>query len=126
MKQYDVRNDLNDHFYQSGINQQYALNVSGNSDRVNYYFSGGYDKNRQSLVGANTDRLSLRTQNEFKVTKDLIISVGLNYVQNNNTSGSNTGIGFQSGLRNIIRTPNWWEKKEKHYQYTWINIEKSS
>lgn len=99
LKQYDVRRDLDKYFYQTGINQQYALNVSGKSDRVNYYFSGGFDKNRHSLVGAGNDRLSLRTQSEFRVTDRLSISAGVNYVQNNNKSGSNVGINYQSNYQ---------------------------
>lgn len=91
LKNYDVRNDLQQYFYRKGLNQQYALNVGGNTPNLNYYFSAGYDRNIATLAGTNSHRITLRTQNNFRVTKNLDISAGINFVQNQSDKGENSG-----------------------------------
>src|SRR5690606_31113688 len=47
-KKVDVRNDLSKYFYQSNLNQQYALSYSGGSNKYNYMLSAGWDKNQEN------------------------------------------------------------------------------
>ncbi|WP_164849946.1 SusC/RagA family TonB-linked outer membrane protein [Mucilaginibacter limnophilus] len=64
LSSYDVRDDFRKYLYQNRINQQYALNVRGGTDKQIYYYSIGYDHNSDNL-GATTGRLSLRTDHQL-------------------------------------------------------------
>lgn len=78
----DIRNDQLKYFYRKAVNQQYALNISGGSKQINYYFSGGYDKNLESLKTNSFDRLNFKTNSTIRLVKNLEIEAGLMYTQN--------------------------------------------
>lgn len=102
LKEKDVRDDLSRYFYQNTLAQQHALNVSGNTPSITYYLSAGWDKRPSNLVGnGGNNRISLRTQNTFKVTSAFSINAGLNYTQYNNTSGNNPGISINTGSKGL-------------------------
>jgi TonB-linked SusC/RagA family outer membrane protein len=101
-KQQDVRKDLDRYFYQNSVNQQYSLNVSGKGELVNYYFSAGYNKGIDNLVGQGANRLTLKSQNTFQITKKLGIDLGLNFIQNTSYNGENLGIGFESNSQKYL------------------------
>ncbi len=88
----DVRDDLYKYFYRKSVLQQHSLNVSGNTPNINYYMSAGFDRNLNELVGNSLNRVTLRSRNTFKVTRNLQIDAGLNYVENNTNAGGNGGI----------------------------------
>jgi len=90
-KQYDVRKDMSKYLYQTGVNQQYALNVSGATPNVNYYLSAGWDHKTPTLISQTSDRFTLRGVNSFKVSQKIAIESGLNYVQNDTKYGNNPG-----------------------------------
>jgi TonB-linked SusC/RagA family outer membrane protein len=79
----NINDQLNKYFYQRAINQQYALNLSGGSNKASYYFSAGYDKDLAGLKDNGTQRITINTQNTFYPVKNLEISVGLNAIQTN-------------------------------------------
>ncbi|WP_300601958.1 SusC/RagA family TonB-linked outer membrane protein [Niabella sp.] len=66
LRGYDVRNDFSRYLYQSALQQQYALAVSGGSNAVNYRFNVGYDKQRASLVGNDNQRITLMSVTNFR------------------------------------------------------------
>ncbi|WGQ11544.1 SusC/RagA family TonB-linked outer membrane protein [Pedobacter gandavensis] len=78
----DIRNDQLKYFYRKAVNQQYALNISGGSKQINYYFSGGYDKNLENLKTSGFDRINFKTNSTIRVVKNLEIEAGLMYTQN--------------------------------------------
>ena len=96
-KKYDARNDIGSYLYRNGTNQQHALNVSGNTGNTNYYFSAGWDKNASNIVGASDNRITLRTQNTFRVNDKLQIDAGINFIQSSSKQGNNPGYGLNSG-----------------------------
>jgi TonB-dependent starch-binding outer membrane protein SusC len=49
--------------------QNYNLNVNGGSENVTYLFSVGYLNDRGILLGADYDRISLRSNNEYRISK---------------------------------------------------------
>lgn len=83
LKNIDIRDDLTKYFYQKGIQQQYAVNLKGGGNANDYFFSMGYDNNRDVTVGNKNDRLTLNSNMNFYPVKNLTLSVGLNYVQTN-------------------------------------------
>ncbi|MEO6521005.1 MAG: SusC/RagA family TonB-linked outer membrane protein [Mucilaginibacter sp.] len=93
MKQHDVRKDIAKYLYRTSVNQQYALNLSGGSEKQKYYFSAGYDKNLDNIVGNGNNRLTLRAANTFKPVKDLELNTDLIYTQ---TQTRNNGLDYTS------------------------------
>lgn len=81
LRNFDVRNELNKHFYKKSVNQQYAININGGTDKYTYYFSSGFDRNLSSQVGNQNNRISLNTQQSFRPIKNLEINAGLVYTQ---------------------------------------------
>lgn len=88
LRHQDIRNDLTKYFYQTGVNQQYSLNLRGGTDKHRYYFSTGYDNNRSNQILINNNRLSLTAQQTFNPIKNLEISTGLVFTQSKNTNES--------------------------------------
>lgn len=97
LKTADVKKDLLRYFYQPAINRQYAVNISGNTPAVNYYFSAGWDDNEENLAGSSYDRVSLRTQNSFRLNPKLHVDAGLQYVQTIKRANGNPGFDYLSG-----------------------------
>ncbi len=88
----DIRNDLLKYFYRKSINQQYALNVKGGAEKYTYYFSGGFDKNLSNTTGNGYDRISLKSEQRFYITKRLEAGAGINYTQS--TTDVNNAASF--------------------------------
>ncbi|MBB5645784.1 SusC/RagA family TonB-linked outer membrane protein [Pedobacter cryoconitis] len=81
LKNIDVRDQNQKYFYRKAISQQYALNLSGGTDKVTYYVSAGMDKALQMLKNNENQRITLSTLNVFRPVKNLEISTGLYYTQ---------------------------------------------
>lgn len=80
---HDVRNDLQRYWYKHAVNQQYALGLSGGSDKAAYLFSAGYDRNVSALDGTYR-RMNLRSDNSFYLTKGIELDLGA-YVTSSRT-----------------------------------------
>lgn len=86
----DVRNGLSRYFYRRAANQQYDINLSGGNDKVNYYFSSGYDNDLQNIAGSSYKRYTLNSSSTYSPVKNLEITAGVNYIQAN--SGSDNSL----------------------------------
>jgi TonB-dependent starch-binding outer membrane protein SusC len=49
--------------------QNYSVGLTGGTDAVTYLFSAGYLKDKGVLVGADFERVTLRLNNEFKISE---------------------------------------------------------
>ncbi|WP_285055465.1 SusC/RagA family TonB-linked outer membrane protein [Pedobacter ginsengisoli] len=85
----DVRNDYSRYFYRKEVKQQYALNLSGGSEKTTYFLSAGYDKNLASIKRNQNDRLSINSLVTFRPLSNLEISGGITYTY---THTKNNGI----------------------------------
>lgn len=83
LRKYDLRDDMTKYLYRSSVKQQYALNINGGSKKYTYYFSAGYDRNQNSEKGNTFSRVSLNSNQVFRLSEQLEISAGLSYNQNN-------------------------------------------
>jgi len=83
---HDLRSDLQKYWYHNAVNQQYALNLSGGSDKATYYFSGGYDHNLDALQGTY-QRLNLRSDNSFFFGDRLRLDAGIYFTDSKTTVG---------------------------------------
>lgn len=101
-KNYDVRNDFEDHYYRNSLNQQYALNITGGTENQQHFLSAGYDKNQDNLIQNGYQRFSLNANNTYRLLKGrLEINTSIWYTQSI-TSNPNTGI---SGVRSSASSP---------------------
>lgn len=73
------------HSFQTGLNQDYNVSVSGMTDRVNYYFSLGYLSNEGIVRGNEYSALRSNLKLDTKITDWL--SVGANVNFQNRTDG---------------------------------------
>lgn len=80
----DVRNDLTKYIHRKSVNQQHSVNLSGGGESINYNFSLGYDNNQMNDVGNYYKRYTFNSINNFRVSKALTFTAGLNYVQSKN------------------------------------------
>lgn len=84
----DYRDGLSKYFYRQSVNQQYALNLSGGSDKMTYYISGGMDQTRGVTKGSTYDRYTFSAQTTYTPLKNLELTAGLSYIQGiSNTDG---------------------------------------
>lgn len=82
--QTDNRADLLRYFYRSSVAQQYALNVSGGSERAQYYFSAGWDKQQQSQLQSDISRVTLRSKTQLQlVPGKLDFTADMNLIMSN-------------------------------------------
>ncbi|SEA28091.1 TonB-linked outer membrane protein, SusC/RagA family [Arachidicoccus rhizosphaerae] len=100
LRLHDVRNDLEKYMYRKPFTQQYALNFSGGTQNVSYYFSGGYDRNMDNLGGIN-NRTTLRSELSIRLAPRLSVnsSVAINLIS------SKTGAHGYSYLTNNTGGP---------------------
>ena len=85
-KTVNMADEYGKHFYRGAVTQQYALNIRGGSDNMNWMVSGAYDKGVSELAAEN-DKINLRVLNEYQPLKNLKLSLGVNYTNSKATSG---------------------------------------
>lgn len=91
LKNYDIRQDMQDHLYRSSIHQQHAINVRGGGNRHSFLVSAGLDNNLSNVVNDDGRRITLRADNTFKPFNNLEFQVGVIYTQSRNRSN---GLGY--------------------------------
>ncbi|MEN8249642.1 MAG: SusC/RagA family TonB-linked outer membrane protein [Bacteroidota bacterium] len=77
-----VDTDWMDLISRNGFFQNHQLAVSGRSDRVNYYFSGGYNSHEGAIVGDDYERISVRSRLNADITDWLEVGVDGTYNSN--------------------------------------------
>lgn len=77
---------------QSGTIQDHQLSVSGRTDKVDYFFSGGYASQKGVIVGDEFKRISARARLKVDVTSWLEVSLDGSY-NNNDRSGIVADLG---------------------------------
>ncbi len=70
--------------------QNFNLNVNGGSDAVTYLFSVGYLKDKGILKGADYDRITMRSNNEYRLSKAIKLGHILNATFTNSTNKPNS------------------------------------
>ncbi|MFC7523140.1 SusC/RagA family TonB-linked outer membrane protein [Parapedobacter sp. GCM10030251] len=78
----DVRRDIDRYYYRTGLNQQYALNLSGGTPKLSYYISGGIDQNRSTSVGDRMRRVTINSNTIYRPIERLSFKLGLAYSEN--------------------------------------------
>nr|WP_121273449.1 SusC/RagA family TonB-linked outer membrane protein [Pedobacter schmidteae] len=94
LRKLDVRNDFNKYIYRTAVNQQYGLNLSGGSEKAKYSFSGGFDRNPASLIGNESQRITLNSNTTLSPVKNLELNIDITYT---NSSSKNNSPGAIDG-----------------------------
>lgn len=86
------------------------LGISGGTDKTKFFISGAYTNEKGIIRRTGFERYSLRANIDHKITQDITLSVGSNYINTNTDRGftgnqNNTGasIGY-----NIVYVPNYF------------------
>jgi len=69
--------DWGKELYQSSVNQQYTLGISGGNDQANYYFSGGYYDEKGTTIGTGLKRYNLTLKTDFNISQKLKLGVAV-------------------------------------------------
>lgn len=85
--QTDNRADLSRYFYRNALAQQYALNISGGSERAQYYFSAGWDNQNLSQLQSDISRVTLRSKTQLQ-----LVPGKLDFTADMNMMMSNTSL----------------------------------
>jgi len=87
----DIRQEASDRLYRNQQLKQFAVNISGGSDKNDFYVSAGFDKDLSSIKGNEYQRLTLKSTNTFRPISRLEIVTGISYHQN---ESQNNGVTF--------------------------------
>jgi TonB-linked SusC/RagA family outer membrane protein len=86
LMQKDIRDDYLRYAYGKSINQQYAMSLRGGGNNMNYFISGGYDRNSGSLR-ESFERTNLSMTNTYQPVKTFRINMGMYYTHVKTKSG---------------------------------------
>lgn len=80
------QNNWGDLMYQTAINTQYGLSLSGGSDHSDYYFSLGYYDEEGATIGTGFERFNITLKNNYQINDKLQVGVALFGTQSEKTS----------------------------------------
>src|SRR5690606_13918159 len=69
--------DWGKELYQTALNQQYSLSLSGGNDQATYYFSSGYYNEKGTTIGTGFERYNLTLKTDFNLSKKLRAGVAI-------------------------------------------------
>ncbi|MBX3253291.1 MAG: SusC/RagA family TonB-linked outer membrane protein [Chitinophagaceae bacterium] len=102
LRSLDIRKDYLKYLYRRSVNQQYALNINGGGENMNYYFSAGYDKNLTTSVGNEFQRVSLKSQINITPVENLNVHVGMLFTQAESKNNSPLATIVPGNGKNVL------------------------
>jgi TonB-linked SusC/RagA family outer membrane protein len=82
--------------YQTAINTQHGLSLSGGGEKSDYYFSLGYYDEKGTTIGTGFKRYNLTLKNNFDITDKFKVGVGIFGSENKTTSYLTDSYAFTS------------------------------
>lgn len=112
-----------DETYKAGSTQNYQLSVSGGTDKVTYYLSGGYTNEGGVIPTTRFSRYNFRTSLEAEITKWLNVGGNVAYAYSDNEGTISSGTGANRGglVLSVINTPTYapvWDTENPKHYYT--------
>ena len=92
--------DWNDQAYKTGMRQEYEVNMSGGTDKSDYYISTAYLKEDGIIDNSSFDRFSARLKANYDLTKWLRVGANVGYVHSKTISNPNND-EYQLGSTNL-------------------------
>lgn len=91
-----------DHTFRTGINQDYNASISGASEKMSYYLSGGFLKNEGAVQGNDYRSVRINMKVSGKVTNWLEIGANVNF-QDRSDGAQSVGLGTNYWDNNQVR-----------------------
>lgn len=82
----DIRDQYMKYIYSQSFSQQHALSMQGGENKLAWFISTGYDKNK-STTGSINDRFNLSFRNTYRPIELIQLEFGLTHTLNNTKSG---------------------------------------
>ena len=95
----------------NGFIQDHQVAISGKANRINYYFSGGFNSNKGIIVGDDYQRISVRSRLDANVTDWLKIGLDGSY-NKNDYSGIGASVGGAYSMSPFGYPYRWAEMPE--------------
>ena len=92
--------DWNDAAYKNGFRQEYEVNMSGGTDKSDYFISAGYLNEDGIIDNSSFERFNARLKVNYDLTKWLHVGVNVGYVHSNTVSNPNND-EYQLGSTNL-------------------------
>ncbi|HRP30397.1 MAG TPA: TonB-dependent receptor [Agriterribacter sp.] len=97
--------DWQDEVYRNGLIQNHQLSLSGGSEKVRYFVSGGYIDQQGIVIGTKYKRYNLRSNLDLKLNSWLSAGVNLNVIKDEgNVPPVGEGTRFGDILGQVINT----------------------
>ncbi len=96
----DNRNNYMQHFYETGIAQQYALRMNGGTDRMAWLLSLGHDSNKDNLAGTY-QRSTVKLENSWQLLKGLQLSARAMLTHSASKTGKTEYTSLSSGTSQL-------------------------
>ncbi len=87
--------------FQTGVNNQLNFNISGASEKFNYFFSAGWNMDKGILPNTNFDKKTFRINTSYQALKNLKISTSIAYTK----SG---GARANGGDKSVFSSLSYW------------------
>lgn len=109
--------------YKTGNTQNYQLSVSGGTDKINYFLSGGFSNEKGIIPTTEFKRYNFRTSLDAEITKWFSIGANVAYSNNTNEGSVNSGnVASRGGVvLSVINTPTYapiWDPSNPEHYYT--------
>ncbi|MFB9052053.1 SusC/RagA family TonB-linked outer membrane protein [Formosa undariae] len=125
----NAQNDINslkqsqtnwgDELYQTAINQQYSVSISGGDEQNNYYFSTGIFDEKGTTTGTGQQRYNITLKDNFSINDKLKVGVSL-FGSQTKTSSYITGADAYTNPSYYSRTANpYLELKDENGNYVY-------
>lgn len=98
-----VDTDWQDYIYQTGLQQNQSVAVSGGSDRIQYYISANYTNQKGMIINDHYDRLGGAANVSAKATNWLKLGINLNATTSNTSYTDQGRKGSQYATGNFSR-----------------------
>ncbi len=85
----------------TGVNHSYDLSLSGGTEGLNYFFSGGYFEQESHIIGTDFERFSTRMNLDFAVNDNISITNNLN-VSHFDQNGMVDGTAWANPMYNAL------------------------
>lgn len=103
---YSYNTDWQDKIFQTGLSQNYQLSVSGQSDKTNYYVSGGWTQQKGAVRSSEMERANFKVNLDQEVNKWLKLGTRVAYTRYSDVDvNDNSGVGSGGVLIGSLLTP---------------------
>jgi TonB-linked SusC/RagA family outer membrane protein len=120
--QTDNRTDLTRYFYRPSLAQQYALNISGGSEKAQYYFSAGWDNQNLSQLQHDISRVTLRSKTQLQlVPSKLDFSADMNIITSRTSAPSTAYLNSYPLYQRLVDDNGNALPVYKDYRKAWLD-----